>query len=67
MEDNQPNPIERHGNLMNAFLIEYLMLQYPWFTRDQLLEAMEREEYKMRKIMSSLDAESGSRPEMFGF
>jgi hypothetical protein len=67
MEKEKPNSIETNGNIPATVRIEYLMHQYPWFTRRQIEEAVEKEEHKLGRILASLDLQSGSWPELYGF
>jgi hypothetical protein len=61
------NPAEDKVDENNPIKIEYLMHQYPWFTREQIVEAVEKENHKLGKILTTLDQRSGSYPELFGF
>lgn len=61
------NSIEIKNDEGTPIRIEYLMHQYPWFTREQIEDAMQKEDYKLGKILATLDNRSGSYPEMFGF
>jgi hypothetical protein len=61
------NTIEKNDEAGSPIKIEYLMHQYPWFTREQIVEAVEKEEHKLGKILAILDHKSGSYPEWFGF
>ena len=63
----ESNSIENSNEAGNPIRIEYLMHQYPWFTRQQIEEAVEKENHKLGKILATLDNRSGSYPEMFGF
>lgn len=63
----KPNSIENTKEEENPIRIEYLMHQYPWFTREQIEEAVEKENYKLGKILAILDNRSGTYPEMYGF
>lgn len=67
MEKVTQNSIEVDANLSPGIRVEYLMHQYPWFTREQIEEAAEKEEYKLGKILAALDAQSGVWPELYGF
>jgi hypothetical protein len=61
------NTIENSDEAGAPIRIEYLMHQYPWFTREEIVEAVEKEEHKLGKILVTLDHRSGSYPELFGF
>ena len=61
------NTIESGSDQANPINIDYLMHQYPWFTREQIEEAVEKENRQLGKILATLDLRSGSYPEMFGF
>ena len=61
------NSIETAAVKGSNVRIEYLMHQYPWFTREQIAEAVEKENHHLGKILTTLDKRSGSYPELFGF
>jgi hypothetical protein len=67
MENEKSKSIETNGDVSPPIRIEYLMHQYPWFSRKQIEEAVEMEDHKLGKILASLDLQSGSWPELYGF
>jgi hypothetical protein len=66
METHGINSIEQQSHIEPA-KIKYLMHQYPWFTKEQIIEAINRERNEIGKILVYLDSKTGSRPEHFGY
>ncbi len=64
---NDIYPIENDSTKTTNINIDYLMHQYPWFTREQIAEAVEKENHQLGKILTTLDRSSGSFPELYGF
>ncbi len=67
MEKELTNLKSDNNNIYDASQVKYLMHQYPWFSKEQIVEAMNTQENKLGKILSYLDSKSGSYPELFGF
>ena len=67
MENHITNSFEFNGNVSRPVRIEYLMHQYPWFTREQIAEVVEKENHQIVDILAKLDSKSGVWPELFGY